>query len=45
MATYSPPATPTLDVDIREDLLRCLDEEIMAKQHRPDEAQRMFKDR
>ena len=39
MATYSPPATPTLDPDIREDLLRHLDEEIIATQHQHDEEQ------
>ena len=33
MAAYSPPATPTPDVDIWEDLLKCLDEEIMAMQN------------
>ena len=37
--------TPTLDVGIREDLLKCLDEEIMATQHRYDEAQRKLKER
>ena len=40
MATYSPPTTPTLDPDMREDLLRQLDEEIMAMQSKHDEAQR-----
>ena len=45
MATYSPPATPTLDPDMREDLLRWLDEEIMATQNRHDEAQRQLRKR
>ena len=40
MAAYSPPTTPQIDPDIREDLLRCLDQEIQATQVRHDEAQR-----
>ena len=40
MATYSPPTTPQIDSDIREDLLRCLDQEIQATQTRHDEVQR-----
>ena len=32
MAAYSPPATPQIDPDIREDLLRHLDQEIQATQ-------------
>ena len=32
MAAYSPPATPTMDPDIREDLLKWLDDKIMATQ-------------
>ena len=40
MATYSPPTTPQIDMDIREDLLRHLDQEIQATQTRHDEAQR-----
>ena len=45
MATYSPPTTPTLDPDMREDLLRRLDEEIMATQSKHDEAQRRLRER
>ena len=37
---YSPPTTPQIDPDIREDLLRHLDQEIQATQVRHDEAQR-----
>ena len=37
---YSPPTTPQIDPDIREDLLRHLDREIQATQVRHDEAQR-----
>ena len=37
---YSPPTTPQIDPDIREGLLRCLDQEIQATQVRHDEAQR-----
>ena len=40
MAAYSPPATPTLDIDICGDLLKCLDEQIMTTQHRHEEAQK-----
>ena len=40
MATYSPPTTPTLDPDRREDLLQRLDQEIMATQQCHDEVQR-----
>ena len=40
MATYSPPTTPQIDPDMREDLLRCLDQEIQATQTRHDEVQR-----
>ena len=40
MAAYSPPTTPQIDPDIREDLLRCLDQEIQATQNRHDEVQR-----
>ena len=40
MATYSPPTTPQIDIDIREDLLRHLDQEIQATQTKHDEAQR-----
>ena len=40
MATYSPPTTPQIDPDIREDFLRNLDQEIQATQVRHDEAQR-----
>ena len=40
MATYSPPTTPQMDMDIREDLLRCLDQEIQATQTGHDEAQK-----
>ena len=40
MATYSPPTSPQIDPDIREDLLRCLDQEIQATQIRHDEVQR-----
>ena len=43
MATYSPPTTPQIDPDIREDLLRCLDQEIQATQVRHDEAQRRLR--
>ena len=35
-----PPTTPQIDPDIREDLLRCLDQEIQATQTRHDEVQR-----
>ena len=45
MATYSPPTTPTLDPDIREDLLQRLDQEIMATQQCHDEVQRKLKQR
>ena len=40
MATYSPPTTSQIDPDIREDLLRCLDQEIQATQTKHDEVQR-----
>ena len=40
MAAYSPPTTPQIAPDIREDLLRCLDQEIQATQTRHDEVQR-----
>ena len=40
MAAYNPSTTPTLDIDICEDLLKCLDEQIMATQYRHDEAQK-----
>ena len=40
MAAYSPPTTPQIAPDIREDLLKCLDQEIQATQVRHDEAQR-----
>ena len=40
MAAYSPPTTPQIDPDIREDLLRHLDQEIQATQTRHDEVQR-----
>ena len=40
MAAYSLPTTPQIDPDIREDLLRCLDQEIQATQTRHDEVQR-----
>ena len=39
MATYSPPTTPQIDPDIREALLRHLDQEIQATQTRNDEVQ------
>ena len=39
-ATHSLPTTPQIDPDIREDLLRCLDQEIQATQTKHDEAQR-----
>ena len=42
---HSPPTTPTFDPDMREELLRWLDEEIMAIQHRHDETQRRLKER
>ena len=45
MAAYSPPATPTLDTDIREDLLKHLDGEIVATQHKHDEAQKRLCER
>ena len=45
MATYSPPATPTMDPDIREDLLKCLDDEINATQQRHDEVQKAIRER
>ena len=45
MAAYSPSATPTMDPDIREDLLKRLDEEIMATQQRHDEVQRTIRER
>ena len=44
MATYSPPTTQTLGPDIREDLLKQLDEEIMATQSKHDEAQRRLRE-
>ena len=40
MAAYSPPITATMDPDIREDLLKWLDEEIKATQQRHDEVQK-----
>ena len=40
MAMYSPPTTSQLNPDIREDLLRHLDQEIQATQTRHDEVQR-----
>ena len=40
MAAYSPPVTPQIHPDIRQDLLRHLDEEIQATQVRHDEARR-----
>ena len=40
MAAYSPPTTPQIDPDIREDLLRHLDQEIQATQVRHNEVQR-----
>ena len=40
MAMYSPPTKPQIDPDIREDLLRHLDQEIQATQTRHDEVQR-----
>ena len=44
MAAYSPPTTPQIDPDIREDLLRHLDQEIQATEVRHDEAQRTTHD-
>ena len=40
MATHIPPTTSQIDPDTREDLLRCLDQEIQATQTRHDEVQR-----
>ena len=40
MAAYSPPATTTMDPDIRENLLKCLEDEINATQKRHDEVQK-----
>ena len=40
MAAYRPIVTPTFNIDICEDVLKCLDEQIMATQHRHDEAQK-----
>ena len=40
MAMYSPPTTPQLNPDIREDLLHRLDQEIQATQVRHDEARK-----
>ena len=40
MAMYSPPMTPQLNPDVREDLLHWLDQEIQATQIRHDEARR-----
>ena len=45
MAAYSPPATPTMDPDIREDLLKCLEDEINATQQRHDEVQKAIRER
>ena len=40
MAMYSPPTTPQLNPDIREELLHQLDQEIQATQVRHDEAKK-----
>ena len=45
MATYSPPTTPNVDPNMREELLRRLDKEIMATQDRHDETQRQLRER
>ena len=45
MATYSPPATPPMDPDIREDLLKCLEDEINVTQQRYDEVQKAIRER
>ena len=44
MAACSPPITPTMDPDIREELLKWLDEEIMATQQRHDKVQKTIRE-